>query len=414
VDDTSASPSGLRASDAEREAAVETLKERTADGTLTLDEFAMRVERALAGRYRGDLDALLADLPARRTATAGKRSPRHHVIAIMSGANTKGRWRCGDRVTALAVMGGCHIDFRGAEITAAEVHVTAIAIMGGIHIVVPEGIEVTMDGLPIMGGRSMQVKDVPPLPGSPRIVVHALPIMGGVTVQSRPRKQARQRVEAAAASRLEAAPAEAAPLTAAAAETPLPLGGTVTIMFSDVCDYSGITERLGDDAAHALLREHNDVIRALVRAHGGHEVKSSGDGFMVAFASASGALRCAVALQQAFAERNAASPGEAIRVHIGIHAGDVVREDDDFLGSAVIVASRLADAAGPDEILVSSVARELAGGSREFTFAAARPVLLKGFHEARQAYPIEWQAQGAPVIAPPRSIGKRADEPEAV
>jgi len=409
VDDTSGSRSDLRASDAEREAVVETLKERTADGTLTLDEFAMRVERALGGRYRSDLDALLADLPDRRAAT--KRTPRHHVIAIMSGANTKGRWRCGDRVTAIAVMGGCQIDFRGAEITAAEVHVTAIAVMGGIHIVVPEGIEVTMDGLPIMGGRSMQVKDAPPLPGSPRIVVHAMPIMGGVTVQSRPRKQARRSVTPPEPpGAVAAAPAD----TTAVAETPLALDGTVTIMFSDVCDYSGITERLGDDAAHELLREHNEVIRGVIRAHGGHEVKSSGDGFMVAFASASRALRCAVALQQAFAERNAASPGEPIRVHIGIHAGDVVREGDDFLGSTVIVASRLADAAGRDEILVSSVARELAGGSREFTFAAARPVLLKGFHEARQAYPVQWWPEEAPVIAPPRGVRKRADEPEAV
>jgi class 3 adenylate cyclase len=276
--------------------------------------------------------------------------------------------------------------------------------MGGIHIVVPEGIEVTMDGLPIMGGRSMQVKDVPPLPGSPRIVVHALPIMGGVTVQSRPRKQARGQVEGA----------NRATRAAAATETPLPLDGTVTIMFSDVCDYSGITERLGDDAAHALLREHNEVIRGLIRAHAGHEVKSSGDGFMVAFASASRALRCAVALQQAFAERNASAAGEPIRVHIGIHAGDVVREGDDYLGSTVIIASRLADAAGPEEILVSSVARELAGGSREFTFDAPRPVLLKGFHEARQAYPIDWQPLDSPVVAPAPGIGKHADEPEAV
>src|SRR5207245_5836014 len=119
-------------------------------------------------------------------------SPTHSWLSVMAGAGKKGRWRCGDRVVAVAVMGGCHIDFRGAEIDANEVHVVAVAVMGGIDIVVPEGIEVGLDGLPIMGGKSMHVKNVPTLPGSPRIIVHAFPIMGGVTVRSRPRRTAVQ------------------------------------------------------------------------------------------------------------------------------------------------------------------------------------------------------------------------------
>ena len=79
-------------------------------------------------------------------------------------------------------------------------------------------------------------------------------------------------------------------------------------------------------------------------------------------------------------------------MHIGIHAGEVVREGDDYLGSAVIIASRLADAAGSDEILVSSVARELAAGTREFSFEPVREVTLKGVAETRQAYPVAWQS----------------------
>ncbi|HMC68520.1 MAG TPA: DUF1707 domain-containing protein, partial [Mycobacteriales bacterium] len=158
----------VRVSDAERDAVIELLKERTADGTLTLDEFAGRVERALAARTRGDLRTATEGLGANAPVPTRGRVPSHHtLLAIMSGADTKGRWRCGRHVTAVAVMGGCLIDFTGAEITVDEVQVTAVAVMGGIEIIVPEGIDVHMDGLPVMGGRSMRVKDVPVLPGSP-------------------------------------------------------------------------------------------------------------------------------------------------------------------------------------------------------------------------------------------------------
>ena len=403
--DAAVPPEPRRVSDAERERVVDLLKERTADGTLTLEEFAGRVDRALTARSTDDLAALVADVAGAAATQRPKRSARHRVIAVMGGAHTKGRWRCDDSVTAVAVMGGCQLDFRNAEISVPEVHVTAVAVMGGVHIIVPEGVDVTMSGMPIMGGRSLQVKDVPILPGSPRIVVHALPIMGGVTVQSRPRKQRRTTPDAPAVEAPAAPPVEGAQL---------PLDGTVTIMFSDVCDYSGITDRLGDREAHELLREHNRIVREHVNAQGGREVKSNGDGFMVAFGSAARAIRCAAALRDALAQRNAESDGEAIRVHIGIHAGDVVRDGDDFLGSTVIIASRLADMAGPEEILVSAVARALAEGSREFSFDDARVVRIKGFTEAREAYPVSWARDTRstePTLLPPR---RPADEAEAV
>ena len=374
----------LRASDADRDAVIELLKERTADGALTLDEFAERVGDALSARTRADLDVVTVDLAGTPTAPAARRSPTRTVVSVMAGAGKKGRWRCGDRVVAVAVMGGCFIDFRGAEIDADEVHVVAVAVMGGIDIVVPEGIEVALDGLPIMGGKSMQVKDVPRLPGSPRIFVHAYPIMGGVTVRSRPRRTAAESIGTQEHDAIEA--------TAAALPSALPLDGTVTLMFSDVCDYSGLTDRLGDVAANELVREYSGVVRRSIETQGGHVVKSHGDGVMVAFPSVVRALRGAIDIQQALAKRNVDTLDEPLRVHIGIHVGEVVRDGDDYLGSAVIIASRLADAAGPDEILVSSVARELAAGVREFTFEPAREVTLKGVAQARQAYPVAWQS----------------------
>jgi eukaryotic-like serine/threonine-protein kinase len=232
----------------------------------------------------------------------------------------------------------------------------------------------------VMGGKSAQIKNVPRLPGSPRILVHAYPIMGGVTVRSRPRRRA----ELTEASRQ--------PTAVESAVTPLPMDGTVTLMFSDVCDYSGLTERMGDVAANEILREYGTLVRTCTAAQGGHVVKSHGDGVMVAFPSVVRALRAAVDIQQGLAKRNVDEAAEPLRAHIGIHAGEVVREGDDYLGSAVILASRLTDAAGPDEILVSSVVRELATGTREFTFEPARDVTLKGIAESRPAYPVAWQS----------------------
>jgi len=402
----------LRVSDAQRDAVIEQLKERTADGTLTLDEFTGRVERALSARTRGDLRTAtegLGDVAAISAST--RRVPSHHtVLAVMSGSHTKGRWRCGRHVTAVAVMGGCLLDFTGAEISVDEVQVTAVAVMGGIEIIVPEGVEVHMDGLPIMGGRGMRVKDVPVLPGTPRIVVHAFPIMGGVTVRSRRAKQ-QPTIEASPAS-----PRARDIETSGAAEAPSPpvVDGTTTIMFSDVSDYSGITTRLGDAAAHELLREYSQLVRTLLTKHGGHEVKAQGDGFMVAFPSVSRALRCAVELQQSMDQRNRASDGEAVRIHVGVHAGEVVREGSDYLGSTVIVASRLADAAGPEEILVSAVARELADGSREFGFGAPRSVMLKGFPEPRLAYPVVWSGSTGTDVLPDRAEANAASSTAAV
>lgn len=388
MDDVAVNPDdaaelSLRVSDADRDSVIELLKERTADGTLTLGEFAERVGQALTARTRGDLELVSADLARAQHLTGTRRDATNTVLSIMGGAEKKGRWRCGERVVAVAVMGGCHIDFRSAEIDAPVVHVTAVAVMGGIDIVVPEGIEVGLDGVPIMGGKSMQIKNVPRLPGSPRILVHAFPIMGGVTVRSRPRRSA----ERSGKTVPDGSAIEASPVVA-----PLPFEGTVTLMFSDVSDYSGITDRLGDVGANELLREYTSLVRQHIDAQGGHVVKSHGDGLMMAFPSVVRALRCAVDVQQGLAKRNVETVGEPLHVHIGIHAGEVVREEDDYLGSAVIIASRLADVAGPDEILVSSVARELATGTREFSFEPARDVTLKGIAETRSAYPVAWQS----------------------
>jgi class 3 adenylate cyclase len=144
----------------------------------------------------------------------------------------------------------------------------------------------------------------------------------------------------------------------------------VTILFTDIEGSTAMFQRLGDDRAMDVLRGHEALVRREVTAHGGVVVKSQGDGFMVAFRSARRALDCAVGLQRALRDYAGNHRDTGVRVRVGIHAGEALRDSDDFYGKAVIVAARIADKAAGGEILVSSLIRELtesSGRSRSST-----------------------------------------------
>ena len=166
--------------------------------------------------------------------------------------------------------------------------------------------------------------------------------------------------------------------------------GTVTILFTDIEGCSALTSRLGDVRAQEVLRSHNAIVRREVAAHGGLEVKSQGDGFMLAFASGAQALRCAIAAQRAFAAHGAERPDVAIRVRIGIHTGEAIREANDFFGKTVIVAARIAHEAQGGEILVSSMVRELAESTGQFAFDSGRDVELKGIAGTHRLFAVRW------------------------
>ena len=135
-----------RLSDGDRQRAVELLQRHTSDGRLTLDEFSDRVGEVYAARSRAEVEPLFADLPVRAEPAVETRRRRatRWVVAVMSGAKRTGRWRAGDHVNVVAVMGGCHLDLRQAEIDGPDLTIMAVAIMGGIRIDVPEGIEVSL------------------------------------------------------------------------------------------------------------------------------------------------------------------------------------------------------------------------------------------------------------------------------
>lgn len=161
--------------------------------------------------------------------------------------------------------------------------------------------------------------------------------------------------------------------------------GTVTILFTDiVCSTEQLAE-LGERRWLEALRTHNSIVRDQVRLHAGAEVKFLGDGWMVVFSWPADALRCAIGIQRALAGQ----PGDRFRVRIGVHAGDAVKEGADFLGLNVIVASRLSQGAGPDEILASKTVR-LACGGGQLMFDDSRTVELKGLGP-QLAFPVRWR-----------------------
>ena len=180
----------------------------------------------------------------------------------------------------------------------------------------------------------------------------------------------------------------------AAEEPRLDAGAFRTILFTDVEGSTPLTQRLGDAKARELLREHERITREALKAHGGSEVKTMGDGFMASFSSATKALECAIAIQRAFAERNETAE-EPIKVRIGLNAGEPIVEDDpdgrgDLFGTAVNLAARIAAKAGGGEILASNVVRELVAG-KEFLFNDRGDTELRGFEDPVRVYEVRWR-----------------------
>ncbi len=166
--------------------------------------------------------------------------------------------------------------------------------------------------------------------------------------------------------------------------------GTVTILFSDMKDSSGLFDKLGDLRAHEIMSKHNAIVREQVAAQRGREVKATGDGFMIAFSSARRALLCAIGIQRALAAYSEQHSDPPIQVRIGLHVGEPINMSADFSGKAVIVAARIAALAREGEILVSSTLRDLTESAGDLRFDEAGEVQLKGLSGLHRLYRVVW------------------------
>jgi adenylate cyclase len=148
-------------------------------------------------------------------------------------------------------------------------------------------------------------------------------------------------------------------------------------MFTDLVGFTKLAQR-DEEEALRLRTEHQTLLRPFFAAHGGREVKSLGDGFLVEFLSAIESVRCAVAIQEAVARRNALpSLNERIALRIGIHLGDVVGDGDDILGDAVNVASRIEPLAEPGGICFSGSVYDQVRNKLPFPIEPVGPRELK-------------------------------------
>jgi hypothetical protein len=174
----------VRASDAERDQAVAELREHAAQGRLTLEEFSQRVDEAYGAKTLAELEEVKRELPAVSVLPDARprRKARRWLVSIMGGADRRGRWRVPRRMGVLALMGGCDLDLRQAQIEDDEVRITIFTIMGGTDVYVPEGIEVDVGGFTLMGGTDEHGHDAPPRPGTPLIRIRAFTLMGGTDV----------------------------------------------------------------------------------------------------------------------------------------------------------------------------------------------------------------------------------------
>jgi class 3 adenylate cyclase len=307
------------------------------------------------------------------------RQPVESTLAIFSGANRTGRWRARGVTQATAVFGACTIDLREAEIEGDQLVVRASAVFGSIHIVVSERTEVDLTGTALLGSISDRRRQPEPQSG-PEVRIEAFALFGSVNVSNKSLKE-EQEEQTSIDEVAEAVAEERPPLQHGAAPD-----GTTTVLFSDIEGFSALNDRLGDRDAFEVLKSHNQIVREQLDAFGGFEVKSQGDGFMVAFSSARQAVLCAIAIQKALA----AQGGEPVRVRMGLHTGEAIKDADDFFGRNVIFAARIADQAEGGEILVSSLVKELTESGGEFEFENGREVALKGLSGTGKVYSVGW------------------------
>ena len=164
-----------------------------------------------------------------------------------------------------------------------------------------------------------------------------------------------------------------------------PSEAPVAVLMTDIEGSTDLQSRLGDVAARELVRRHEVVVRAALERFGGREIKTIGDGFLVSFVSTRRALEAACAIQEELVRDG------GVRVRMGLHAGEVVHEQDDIHGAAVSAAARIMAEAQGGEILVSDLVRQLAGAAG-LRFRERRAVPLKGLEGTWLLHEVVWRS----------------------
>jgi hypothetical protein len=175
---------GLRASDADREAAVTRLQTALAEGRIDLDEFGERASAAYAAVTTDELAVLLADLPtgaAPRAEIVGTRTPEEissvfgDVKLTIGGAPPR---------RASTVFGDVRLDLRALRTDADRIDLYVTTVFGDVDVIVAEGVDAQLLGRTLFGDRKVELAPVQRLAGTPVVVVHARTIFGDLRLRS--------------------------------------------------------------------------------------------------------------------------------------------------------------------------------------------------------------------------------------
>jgi class 3 adenylate cyclase len=163
----------------------------------------------------------------------------------------------------------------------------------------------------------------------------------------------------------------------------------VTVLFCDIAESTRLNEELGDDEWHGVLRRVRNIVRSALRARGGDEVGTQGDGTLARFSSPPDAVLCAVDIQENL--KAAGATGSFIpQVRIGVHAGEAVEDEGDLVGRVINLASRVTGEAEPGEILVTEPVADQLVGRLELEDKGLRP--LKGLTQPRHLLAVRWSS----------------------
>jgi uncharacterized protein DUF1707/cell wall-active antibiotic response 4TMS protein YvqF len=169
-----------RVSEADRDRAVTELRDHSVAGRLTLEELSDRIESAYAARTKGELERVTADLPA---APAARRSATRWIVALIGDVKRTGRWRLAEKSVAVLGIGDLTLDLRGAEIEAPESTITVVALIGDVSVVVPDGVDVEIGGVLLIGDRTYDAPSASPHPGAPVVHLRVFALIGDVRVR---------------------------------------------------------------------------------------------------------------------------------------------------------------------------------------------------------------------------------------
>ena len=167
-------------------------------------------------------------------------------------------------------------------------------------------------------------------------------------------------------------------------------GGPIAVFFTDIVGSTSITQEHGDEASQVLVNVHNSIVRGALQAHGGREVKHTGDGIMASFNNPPAAVDAGVEMQRGVAQYNTTKPDIELRLRVGISVGEPIAEDDDLFGASVQMAARLCDGAGTDGIMITNMLKEMCQG-RALQFIDHEPKEFKGIAEPVPVSLVEWR-----------------------